>query len=124
VSKPPKKSAIPADKLALYDALIAAVPGLERKGAAMAYTSLNGHMVSYMNADGVLALRLSKPDQEAFIHRHGAKLHEAYGVVQKDYVTVPDHLLADTATLSPAFVAGHRYVGGLKPKPTKKPKAV
>ena len=40
-----KKPNIPADKLALYDKLIARHPGIERKGAANPYTSLNGHMV-------------------------------------------------------------------------------
>jgi hypothetical protein len=116
----PKSSPIPADKLALYDALIAAVPGLERKGAAMAYTSVNGNMSSYMNADGVLALRLAPDERAAFIARHGAKLHEAYGLVQKEYVTVPDAVLADTGVLSPAFEASYRYVQALKPKPTQK----
>jgi hypothetical protein len=119
----PKPSPIPADKLALYDALIAAVPGLERKGAAMAYTSVNGNMSSYMNADGVLALRLSAADRDAFIAEHGGKLHEAYGVVQKEYVTVPGAVLAgtaDTAAMRAAFEASYRYVQALKPKPTKK----
>jgi len=39
-----KKPDIPADKLGLYEKLIATVPEIERKGAANPYTSLNGHM--------------------------------------------------------------------------------
>jgi hypothetical protein len=120
MSKPPRKSDIPDLRLALYDALIATVAGVERKGAAMAYTSLGGHMFSYMGPTGVLALRLPKREREAFLERFGAKLHKAYGVVQKEYVTVPDHLLADTGELQPYFQASHQYVLALKPKPTKK----
>jgi hypothetical protein len=35
----PKEPDIPADKLALYDKLIATMPEIERKGAANPYTS-------------------------------------------------------------------------------------
>ena len=122
MSKPSSapKARIPADRSAFYDALIATVPEIERKGAAMAYTSLNGNMFSYMNTDGVLALRLGPADRESFIARYGACLHQAYGIVQKEYVAVPDALLADTDELRPHFAASHRYAQTLRPKPTKK----
>src|SRR5208283_4803969 len=100
----PNKTSIPAERLALYDALIATVPQAERKGAAMAYTSLNGHMVSYMNETGVLALKLPPGAREEFLQRFDARLQEAYGIVQKDYVRVPDAVLADTAVLAPYFL--------------------
>ena len=38
MTKKPEKNNIPPEKLALYDALIATIPGLERKGAANPYT--------------------------------------------------------------------------------------
>ena len=38
---------ISADKLALYEKLVATDPNVERKGATMPYTSLNGHMFSF-----------------------------------------------------------------------------
>jgi hypothetical protein len=116
----PNKTSIPAERLALYDALIATVPQAERKGAAMAYTSLNGHMVSYMNETGVLALKLPPGAKEEFLQRFDARLQEAYGIVQKDYVRVPDAVLADTAVLAPYFLTSWRHTEGLKPKPTKK----
>ena len=115
-----KASAIPSDRLAAYDALIAQIAGLERRGAAMAYTSLNGHMFSYMNGDGVLALRLPAEDRETFMQGFGAPLHQAYGVVQKEYVTVPVDLLDDAGTLEPYFRASYRFIETLKPKPTKR----
>jgi len=36
------------ETLELYDKLIAALPGVERKGATMHYTSLNGNMFSFL----------------------------------------------------------------------------
>jgi hypothetical protein len=41
-----KKNNIPADKLELYEKLVATNPKVERKGAANPYTSLNGVHVS------------------------------------------------------------------------------
>ena len=35
---------VPSDKLALYEKLVATNPSVERKGAAVPYTSWNGHM--------------------------------------------------------------------------------
>ena len=48
---------------------------------------------SYLDADGTLALRLPAGDRERFVERYGTRLHEAYGIVQKEYVTVPAALL-------------------------------
>jgi hypothetical protein len=41
------KHNIPADKLALYEKLVATNPKIKRRGAANPYTSLNGHMFTY-----------------------------------------------------------------------------
>ena len=43
-----KKKSIPAEKIALYEKLVAALPGVERKGADNPYTSLNGNMFSLL----------------------------------------------------------------------------
>ena len=51
-----KKNNVAADKLALYEKLVAANPGVERKGATHPYTSLNGHMFSWLHPSGSLAL--------------------------------------------------------------------
>ena len=97
-----KKCNIPADKQALYDKLLASNPKIERKGAANPYTSLNGHMFTYLNPSGTLAL------------------FEAYGAVMKEYVTVPDSLLKNTKELRKYLELSHAYIKTLKPKPTKK----
>jgi len=118
-----KGAAAPADKVALYERLVATLKGVERKGDAMPYTSKNGHMFSYLAKTGTLALRLPEDVRAAFIAKYKTKNTEAYGIVQKEYVDVPDALLGKTKELAPYFAKGHAYVGGLKPKPTTRKKA-
>ena len=113
-----KASLIPPQRLAAYERVVATLPGVERKGATVPYTSVNGHMFSYLSATGTLALRLAPADRETFIERFRTGLHEAYGIVQKEYVTVPDEVLDDTPTLAPYLAASYAYVSALKPKPT------
>ncbi len=114
--------AVPPDKLALYDKLVATNPSIERKGATVPYTSLNGHMFSYLSKEGKLALRLPAGEREAFLKKYNAKLCEAYGIVQAEYVEVPDPLLASTRELKKFFDHSYAYVGSLKPKATTKKK--
>ncbi len=108
----------PAEVLAAYDRLIATSPGLERKGARLPYTSINGNMSSFVGESRVLALRLSASDRAAFLSRFATSLHEAHGHVMKEYVSVPASILEDTDALTPWFAASVAYVAGLKPKAT------
>jgi hypothetical protein len=108
------------DKLLYYERLVATNNRLELKGATVPYTSIGGNMSSYLSKDGKLALRLSPADIEKFLKRYKAQLCEAYGVVQKEYVEVPDALLAKTTELKKYFDASVDYVSSLKPKPTTK----
>ena len=85
----PASGAVPLDKLELYEKLVATNPVVERKGATVPYTSLNGHMFSYLGKQGKLALRLPAGEREAFLKKYNAKLCEAYGIVQAEYVEVP-----------------------------------
>ena len=114
----PASSAIQPGRLAAYDRLIGTIPGVERKGASIPYTSVNGNMFSYLFDEGSLALRLSPADRDVFLTHFETRLHEAYGIVQKEYVDVPDALLEDSAKLASWFVASHAYSSGLRPKPT------
>jgi TfoX/Sxy family transcriptional regulator of competence genes len=114
----------PSEKLALYEKLVATNPKVERKGDTIPYTSLNGHMFSYLSKEGKLALRLPPEDREAFLQKYKARLCEAYGRVQPEYVEVPDSLLASTRELKKFFDSSYEYVSSLKAKPiTKKKKA-
>src|ERR1051326_8096845 len=92
----PKKSKAPAETVELYDRLVGTNPKVERKGAGNPYTSVNGHMFSYLHPSGSMALRLPEGEREKFLAKYKTKLFEAYGIVQKEYVTVPDGLLRNT----------------------------
>ena len=78
----PTATSIPSDRMAAFDRLIATQPDLVRKGATIPYTSLNGHMTSYLTDSGSLVLRLSPEDRARFLAEHQTGLHVAYGVVQ------------------------------------------
>ena len=106
--------------LGAYERLVATNPDVERKGKTLPYTALNGHMFSFLGEGGVIALRLSVDDRQAFMARYGAPLHEAHGAVLREYVSVPEALAGDTATLAPWFERSRAYVAGLKPKATKR----
>ncbi|HZY36164.1 MAG TPA: hypothetical protein VFE53_05920 [Mucilaginibacter sp.] len=110
------------DKIALFDHLVAAFPAAVRKGDTIPYTSLNGHMYSYFSKDGFLALRLPAEAREEFLKKYNTTLVAAYGIVQKEYVTVPDNLLEKTTDLIPWFEKSYNYVSGLKPKVAKSKK--
>ncbi len=115
-----KKSAAPADKVALYETLITTNPKIERKGATMPYAAVNGNMFTLLDPSGTLALRLSEEDREKFLKKYKTKLFEAYGAVMKEYVTVPDTLLKNTRELEKYLELSYEYVKTLKPKASKK----
>jgi hypothetical protein len=108
--------------LGRYEALVATNDAIERKGATMPYTSVNGHMFSLLTKDGSLVLRLSPKDRDAFLKKYKTPAVVLYGAVMKEYVEVPDALLAKTASLKKFFDASFGYVSSLKPKATAKPK--
>ena len=115
-----KKSGVPSDKLALFDALIAVRPEIERKGANNAYAAVNGNMFLLMQADGVLAIRLPDSAREEFLKKYKAKLHEAYGAVMKEYVAVPEAVVGKTKEMQKYVAISYDYAKALKAKPTKK----
>jgi hypothetical protein len=107
------------DRLELYKKVIAAVPDAVCKGDSIPYTSLNGHMYSYFSKDGFIALRLPVAARIPFLEKHSTTLVTAYGIVQKEYVVVPDSLLLVTDELKPWFDQSFAYVSSLKPKPSR-----
>src|SRR5580704_861803 len=119
-TKKAKKSGVPADKLALFDKLIAINPEIERKGANNAYAAVNGNMFLLMPPSGILAMRLPEVVREEFLKKYNTKLYEAYGAVMKEYVTVPDALLGKTKQLQKYLASGYEYVKTLKAKPSRK----
>ena len=104
------------EALRLYEALVATRPELQRKGKTMPYTSINGHMFSFLAPDGTLALRLPQADRTAFLEKYQTTLVEQHGHVLKGYVAVPSALLGRLAELEPYFDLSCSYVKSLRPK--------
>ena len=120
MGNPPAET--PPDKLELYEKLVATLPEVECKGATVPYTSVNGHMFSYLSKSGTLALRLPPETRDAFLKKFKTTLCKQYGVIQKEYVEVPDALLKKTSELKKYFAESFAYVSSLKPKPTTRKK--
>ncbi len=116
------KIEIPTEKLELYNRLIGNNPEIERKGKTTPYTSINGHMFSFLSKEGVMGLRLSKDDIDGFVQKFKGKLMEQHGRIMKEYVEIPNDLLKNTKQLTEFLNKSLNYVSGLKPKPTKKKK--
>ena len=113
-------SEIPVAKLALYDKLLATNSKIQRKGKTNPYTSYNGHMFTHLAPPGRLAIRLPPSEVDAFLEKYKTTLFETYGVVKKDWVIVPDRLLAKTTELAAYLEMSYRFVKTLKPKTVSK----
>lgn len=110
----------PDDKIKLYDQLVGRIPEIERKGKNMPYTSLNGHMFSFLDPTGKMGLRLDKDTLDEFIQRFDTQLNEQHGRIMKEYALVPDRMLEEQKQLLEYLELSFNYVKSLKPKPTKK----
>ena len=106
----------PADRLTLYEELVASVEGVDRKGAANPYTSRNGYMTSFIDKAGEVSLRLSRADQAEFIESYDTRIPVQYGKNMPDFVVVPNDLLERQDELRPWFVRSWEFVGTLDPK--------
>ena len=104
---------------ARYVELVATVGEASFKGAKIPYTFVNGNMYSYLGENGV-GLRLPADTREEFLAKYQTTLYHAYGIEQKEYVTVPPDVLAKTDELAPYFRVSFDYAKTLKPKPTKR----
>jgi hypothetical protein len=77
-------------------------------------------MFSCLHPPGSLALRLPENEREKFLKKYNTTLFESYGVVQKEYVTVPDRLLKNTKELQKYFAMSYGYARTLRPKASRK----
>ncbi len=114
------KIVIPAEKIELYEKLVATNPQVKWQGPNKTYTSLNGNMFSFLTREGSLALRLPAVEREAFIAKYNTQLCVQYGTVMKEYVDVPDSLFENAREIQNYFDVSFHYVSSLKPKPTKR----
>lgn len=109
-----------SEAAALFDRVVATQPGVERKGATIPYTSLHGHMFSMLTKSNQVALRLPPAERAAFLETYKTTLCEQDGIVQTEYVMVPESLLVKTSELTRHFAVSYAYVAAMKPKPTTK----
>ncbi len=119
----PGGSAYPGSSAALelYAAVVErSASGASVKGAKNPYTSRNGHMFSFLDGDGAMALRLSDELREEFLARYDSGPVMQYGSVMRGYLAVPDELLHSTDELAGWFDRSHDWIGTLPPKPTTK----
>lgn len=110
------KYAGPPEKLQLYEDLVAAVDGVDRKGAANPYTSRNGWMTSFIDKSGEVSIRLGGDDIETFIATYDSRISFQYGREMKDFVVLPDSMLEDLEASREWFVRSWEWSGALEPK--------
>ena len=109
----------PPDALERYAAVVEGA-GEPVKGSKNPYTSRNGHMFSFLDGDGAMALRLSEELADEFLSRCESGPVTQYGSVMRGYVSIPDDLLSNTEELGLWFDKAYNWIGTLEPKPTKK----
>jgi len=111
----------PAEALELYTEVVdSSGTGSQVKGAKNPYTSRNGHMFSFLDSDGGMAVRLSDELVDEFRTKYGGGPVISYGSVMRGYVAVPDDLFQDTTSLKKWFKTSYEWIGTLEPKATKK----
>lgn len=110
----------PTEALDRYRAVVEASGNCEVKGAKNPYTSRNGHMFSFLDPDGTIALHLSPELETEFRSEFESGPVIQYDRTMRGYSSVPDGLFDDTETLSAWFDRAWDWIGTLKPKPTKK----
>ena len=111
----------PPEALEAYTAVVAtSTSDTEVKGAKNPYTSRNGHMTSFLDPMGVMAIRLSDEMTEEFRSHYESGDVKQYGATMRGYSSVPQELLDDTETLTGWFDRSFEWIGTLPPKPTKK----
>ena len=118
-----KKVSAPPDKLLLYRKLLDSVDGVDTKSNfGSAYTAINGNMYTMISKHGVVGIRLPEPERSAFLEEHSTDLFRGDPAwpPAKEFVAVPDDLLANTAALKPYLELSLRYVRTLKPKPKRR----
>lgn len=110
----------PSEALEAYRSVVEeSRSGTEVKGAKNPYTSRNGHMFSFLDGDGTMALRLSDELTEEFRSSFESGDVSQYGATMRGYSSVPAELLADAGTLADWFDRSWEWIGTLPPKPTK-----
>jgi hypothetical protein len=114
----------PRDALEKYQAVVEASSGdAVVKGAKSAYTSRNGHMFSFLDSEGSMAIRLPDVLVEEFRSTYDSGPVIQYESVMRGYTSVPAELLANAQELVVWFDRSCEWIGTLAAKPTKRKRA-
>jgi hypothetical protein len=105
----------PSEALEAYASAVEAA-GFPVKGAKNPYTSHNGHMFSFLDADGSAAVRLSDELGAEFASEHETGPVERYGSVMHGYCSVPADLLEEAAGFARWLQRSHEWIDTLPPK--------
>jgi hypothetical protein len=110
----------PPEALAAYRSVVeASESSAAVKGAKNPYTSRNGHMFSFLDKEGTMALRLSPELTMEFRSEFESGDVTQYGATMRGYSSVPDELLDDTGVIAGWFDKSWDWIGTLPPKATK-----
>ncbi len=99
-----------------YIKLISTLDGIEKKGKSTPYTSLNGHMFSFLDKEGNLSLRVSQKDRDAFLKKYPEAISIQHNTIMKEYILIPESIFNKTTNVKKYFKMSLDYVSGLKPK--------
>ena len=111
----------PQDALGRYIAVVdESSCDSEVKGTKNPYTARNGHMFSFLDMEGTMALRLSDELRDRFLTLYESGPVVQYGSVMRGYVSVPADLSTRMSELIDWFDKSYDWIGTLEPKPTKK----
>ena len=111
----------PEEALERYREIVEASSGDAMvKGAKNPYTSRNGHMFSFLDRDGTMALRLSDELRDEYGANYSTEPVMQYGSVMRGYVSIPAELRAAPGDLVPWFDRAWEWIGSLPPKSTRK----
>ena len=117
-----KKVTAPPEKVALYRQLLESVEGVDSKSNfGSAYTAIDGNMYTMISKHGVVGIRLPEPERSTFLVEYSTDLFRGDPAwpPAREFVAVPDDLLADTAALKPYLELSLQYVLTLRAKPSK-----
>lgn len=110
----------PPEALERYLALVELSGNGEVKGAKNPYTSRNGHMFSFLDPEGNLALQLSGELETEFREAYSSGPVEQHGRTMRGYSSVPADLFADSSSLCVWYDRAWEWIDTLKPKPAKR----
>ena len=99
-----------------YSTILNDFSALELKGKTTPYTSLNGHMTSFLSKEGTLGLRLDNETREEILKNDEIKPMFQHGRPMKDFLEFSLDFMQNDDEIKEVFVKSVEYCERLKPK--------